>query len=364
MGKAKKGQLDKTEKTASSKDAGSNKGEPLQDKKKQNHEKQAQSTKKKEETTQNNSETAWSDPKFNYSELTMTQLKNMIRTLAEEEYKKKYEELKSDIEEEVEWRVSAQTEEMEETIENMKNEVSAIKEENKILKKEISAIKEERDVLKLENSKLSRKIERCEYKLSCIKMRQLQELKVKLDEVEQKFFERDVQLVGVPELPEDHECSEEKEIEKIVILAREKMNIMIQNSSIEKLHRLGKRKENKPRDIVVRFRNNRMRNKFYQNRKKTVNYSDPENNIYVNDHLTEYRTNIFYATRQLVKRKKIFAAWTQQGNVLIRKNEGDQPEHIRSHEQLSKMKLTDDTTDNSEDQDHFEDMDEYNDSDF
>ncbi len=252
---------------------------------------------------------------------------------------------------------------MEEVIEDMKKEISTLKEEHKIMKKEISTIKEERDAIKLESSKLTRKVERCEYKLSCIKLRQLRDLKVKLDEVEQKFLERDVQLVNVPELPEDQEYSEEKEIEKIVNLAREKMSITIKGSSIEKVHRLGKRKENKPRDIVVRFRSNITRNKFYQNRKKTCNHSDPEHSIYVNDHLTEYRRNVFYATRQLVKQKKIFAAWTQQGNVLIRKNEGDQPEHIRNHEQLSEMKLTNNTG-NLGEHDDFDSIDEYNDSDF
>ncbi len=306
----------------------------------------------------------WSEAGFNESELTMSQLRNMIRTLAEEEYKKKYEDLKNDIEEEVEWRVTAQTEEMEETIDIMKKEIAEIKEENKSMKKEISTIKEERDALKLDNRKLNRKVERCEYKLSCIKMKHIQDLKVKLDEVEQKFFERDVQIVGVPELSEDQEYSEENEIDKIVKLAKEKMNITIKANGIEKLHRLGKRKQDKPRDIVVRFRSNITRNNFYQNRKKMISYTDLENNIYVNDHLTEYRRNVFYATRQLVKQKKVLAAWTQQGNILIRKNEGDQPEHIRSHEQLSQMKLVEDANDSSEARDISEENDDYTDSDF
>ncbi len=305
----------------------------------------------------------WAEAGFNESELTMSQLRNMIRTLAEEEYKKKFEELKNDVEEEVEWRVTAQTEEMEETIENMKEEISAIKEENKVMKKEISTVKEERDALKLENSKLGRKIERCEYKLSRIKTKQLCELKVKLDEVEQRFFEKDVQLVGVPELPEDQENNEE-EILKIVKIAKEKMNISIKDSAIEKIHRLGKRKPNKPRDVVVRFRSFQLRNKFYQNRKKTVNHSDHQNSIYVNDHLTEYRRNVFYATRQLVKNNTVFAAWTQQGNVLIRKNDGDPPIQIHSHEQLAEMKLVEEMRGMLEEQDDFEDDDEYYDSDY
>ena len=302
----------------------------------------------------------WSDAGFNESELTMSQLRNMIKTLAEEEYKKKYEELKNDMEEEVEWRVSAQTEEMEETIEKLKEEVSALKEENKTTNKELSAIKEERDAFKLENRKMSRKVERCEYKLSNIKTKQLRELRVKLDDVEQKFYEKDVQIVGVPELPEN-ECNEEEEVKAIVKLAKEKMGITIKESGIEKLHWLGKRKTNKHRDVVVRFRSNATRNKFYQNRQKTANHSDPESSIFINDHLTEYRRNVFYAVRQLVKKGEVFAGWSQQGNILIRRNEGDPPIHIHCHEQLAEMKLTEMLT---EDQDNSEDDEAYDDSDF
>ena len=117
------------------------------------------------------------------------------------------------------------------------------------------------------------------------------------------------------------------------------MSITIKESSIEKLHRLGKRKTNKHRDVVVRFRSSTTRNKFYQNRQKTVKHSDPASSIFVNDRLTEYRRNVFYAVRQLV-----------------RKNEGDSPIHVQCHEQLAEMM--------TEDEDYSEDDDVYDDSDF
>ena len=190
----------------------------------------------------------WSDPTFNGSELTMTQLKDMIETLATEVYKK---ELKSDMEEEVEWRVTVQCEEMEETVEELKKEISTMKEEREKMNKEISSIKEERETMKTENIKLKRMVERCEYKLSC-KTEQIEDVKIKLDEVEQKFLERDLQLVGLPETAEGQE-TEEEEMKTIVKLVQDKMNITLKNNSIEKIQRLGKRRKDKPRDVVVRF---------------------------------------------------------------------------------------------------------------
>ena len=291
----------------------------------------------------------WSDPKFNESSLTMGQLQDMIKTLATQIYDKKYEDLKNDMEEEVEWRVTAQCEELEETVDNLKEELKTIKKDRESLKQELNTIKQEGETLKVENRKLRRCVERCEYKLSCIKTKQLKDLKIKMDEIEQKCLERDVQIVGAPELPEDLDGDEEKEMQMIVKLAKEKMNITLKKDNIEKIHRLGKRKLDRPRDLVIRFRNNITRNQFYRKRKETSNNSDPQKNIYINDHLTEYRRNLFYTARQLVKRKKVFAAWSQQGNILIRKTEGDQVIQVHSHEHLAELQLIEDVSEELDD---------------
>ncbi len=287
----------------------------------------------------------WSDPQFNESSLTMGQLQDMIKTLSEKIYDKKYEELKNDMEEEVEWRVTAQCEEIEETVDNLKEELKTIKKERETLKQELTSVKKEGETLKEENRKLRRCVERCEYKLSCIKTKQLKDLKIKIDDIEQKCLERDVQIVGAPELPEDFEGDEEKEMHMIVKLAKDKMNITLKRDNIEKIHRLGKRKAEKTRDLVVRFKNNIIRNQFYNKRKQTATHSDPKLNIYINDHLTEHRRNLFYTARQLAKRKKVFVAWSQQGNILIRQNEGDPPLNIRSHDHLRELSLIDEFQD-------------------
>ncbi len=280
------------------------------------------------------------DSKFNDSELTMSQLKDMIKALSAEVFKKKYEALETDIQDEVEWRVTAQCEEMEETIESMK--------------KEISSIKEEREELKVENIKLKRKIERCEYKLSR-QTSKIEYLETKIDEVEQKHLDRDIQIVGVPEIieTEGQENSDEEEMKSIVKLVSEKMDMTLKTNNIEKIYRLGKKKADKPRDVVVRFKTSITKNKIIKRRKLAINSPDPQKNVYINDHLTEKRRNILYATRRLVKQKRVFAAWSQQGNILIRLTENDPPVHIKSHNQLTELRLLDDTLE--PDPDYFED---------
>ncbi len=54
----------------------------------------------------------------------------------------------------------------------------------------------------------------------------------------------------------------------------------------------------------------------------------------MNDVLTTYRKGLFYAARKLYKAHKLCAAWTQQGNVLVRKIDGDKTTEIKSYDDL------------------------------
>ncbi len=164
-------------------------------------------------------------------------------------------------------------------------------------------------------------------------MIQMKETKIKLDCVEQKFYENEVQLVGLPESE-----SESGDTKKIIQLAVEKMGLNIKDE-IQGVHRLGRKSSKKPRDIIVKFINKEAREAFYGRRKKTAQSENPEENIYVNDHITEYRKELFYEARKLYKAKLVCAAWTQRGNVLIRKNTDESPVQIFSHSDLEKYRI-------------------------
>ncbi len=272
-------------------------------------------------------DTKWSDAGFNESELTLSQLKNMITTLATEVYDNKKEELKAEVDEDVEARLYDQSNDVEETVDELKNEVESLKEENKSLKEEYL--------------KLKRRTERLEFEVSN-KDKKIRELKIHADAVEQQLYDKDLQLVGVPEIPSGDDV--ESDLKTVIKLVQDKMNINIKPTDVENIHRQGKRKSDKTRDIVIRFRKTAMRNQIFTNRKKTATHSDPKRNIYVNDKLTEYRRDLLYAARQLVKHKKIMAAWSQQGNILIRKTEEDSVIHVTCHDQLAELTQEPDET--------------------
>ena len=87
-------------------------------------------------------------------------------------------------------------------------------------------------------------------------------------------------------------------------------------------------------------------------------------NICINEQLTEYRANLFYVARKMVKKRRIHSAWSQRGNILVRKEENDRLKQIKHHEELAEITGNVDSEDIhsneidvSDDQDSSEDED-------
>ncbi len=142
-----------------------------------------------------------------------------------------------------------------------------------------------------------------------------------------------VQIVGLSE-----PMGETDDVSGVIKLAKEKMGITVLANEITETTRLGK-KSQKPRDLLVKFKNKQAREKFYDLRKKTASSKEVNKNVYINDHLTRHRKQLFYSARQLFKRKLVVAAWTQQGNVLIRGVMNGPPIQIFSQKDLDQFRV-------------------------
>ncbi len=145
------------------------------------------------------SEKNWEDPKFNGEELTMTQLRDMIQTLAKKLYEEKFEDLQEEMVDQVEYRVTVQCEGMEESINSLTKQVSELKAEKQALNITVDNLKES-------IKKKDRAIERLQWDNQC-RTEELENLKIKLDQLEQHRYEKNVRIVGMP----DHESSEDEE---------------------------------------------------------------------------------------------------------------------------------------------------------
>ncbi len=141
-------------------------------------------------------------------------------------------------------------------------------------------------IAKEDSKEMSKTIRRQQSEIQ-VKDSMLKDSRIKLDCIEQQLYERNVQIVGLPE--SDQEADDMK---KVVQLAKVKMGLNIE-TDIDTVHRLGKKTNHKSRDLIIKFKTKAARQEFYQNRKKTCPSKYPQENIYINDQITDYRKGLF-----------------------------------------------------------------------
>ncbi len=209
----------------------------------------------------------------------------------------------------------------EEVKSHMKDEITSIKRQVTELESKINTLEEQ-------SLKKDRLIRRLEFENQKDK-KKIVDLTTTLDELQQDTLRSNVQIVGLPESKE-----KEDDAKKIIKLANDKLKMKLKKQDLSEVYRLGKKIEGKMRDIVVKFAEKKARDKFYLKRKETAPHKDPKQNIYINDQLTELRKGLFYQARKSLKAHKLHAAWTQNGNVLVRKSEGGSVIQILTYEDL------------------------------
>ncbi len=211
---------------------------------------------------------------------------------------------------------------------------------NKIdsLKKDLQAVQssaEEMEFLKLDNIKKQKRIERLEYE-NAKRQSEIHSLKMQLDDTQQKDLEQCIQIVGLPEASSDKEDA--KELSK---LAKTKLGVKFKPSDIIQMYRLGKKKDDKVRNAVIKFKDKETREKIYSQRKRLIKPGEPSSSVYLNDSLTLHRQQLLFAARKLVKTKRLYAAWSQQGNILVKKQENSKIIQVHDHNDIVKVKLSD-----------------------
>ncbi len=233
----------------------------------------------------------------------------------------------------------------------LKNEIQALKNEKqqkspaaniKKLQQEVEdlkSIKEEVNQLKMQEhlAAIRDDIKRLKYsrdginKDLCKKDAMMKKIKIELDRVDQKQRETRLRIVGVPE--EDGE----EVMEKITRMAKKKLGIKtFKEDDVELTHRSGKKKQRKTRDIIVQFRTKAIKDQFQEQRKKLYDATNTEDRVYLNDDLTEFRQKLLFDARQLAKRERIKAAWSQHGSIMILKDAQERPIAISTYDDLRK----------------------------
>ncbi len=211
-----------------------------------------------------------------------------------------------------------------------------------MIKSETASLIEKLNELSEVCKKKQRRIEKLEHE-NCQKNSEIKSLQLQLDRVQQERYDHYLQLVGLPEGKDKND-----DVKQIVKLSKEKLGIKLKSSDLKEVTRLGKKNEAKTRNVLVKFQDKALRDKIYESRKKSITNPDPKKNTYINDQLTSHRQNLLFAARKLAKTKKIFAAWAQNGNILIRKSENGKIIEIHDHSDLRDFRYKCDSQQESE----------------
>ena len=135
-------------------------------------------------------------------------------------------------------------------------------------KQEIKKLRQSVETLESVIMQMKRKVERLE--LSNVqKDNKIKDLKLKLDNFEQQGFDHSLQIVGMPE------GRDEDDDMKQVIKMSKTLGIKVKTSDIENMTRLGKKKEHKTRNIIVKLRDKSTRDRMFEQRKRLLKDPNP-----------------------------------------------------------------------------------------
>lgn len=166
-------------------------------------------------------------------------------------------------------------------------------------------------------------------------------LEDRLEEMEQYSRRTCLKFCGVHEPVDDQTEDTDELILKIIntdILKHSEQKLTLEH--IGRSHRLGKRKPDVPRNIIVRFSIYRYRALVYRNKRYLKESNDIPGNtskIYVNEALTTKRVNLFKQTRKLYNDKLIKNCWTSDGRIFVRNKEDTQTVLISTESDLSQF---------------------------
>ena len=110
------------------------------------------------------------------------------------------------------------------------------------------------------------------------------------------------------------------------------LNIPMTADSIMTVFRLKAGPRDRTRPILVKFSTRGDRDTVIKAKKLLRSKNIP---VYISEHLTKPAAERFSKARGLVKEKKIFSAWSFNGQVFIKKSDGARPHIVNSLADLS-----------------------------
>jgi hypothetical protein len=139
-------------------------------------------------------------------------------------------------------------------------------------------------------------------------------MELKYDRLEQYGRRNSIRIRGIQE--PDNTNTEITDAEVIKLATQ--LQVPITQSDINRSHRVGIKRDQQSRDILVKFVSHNVKVQFMMSRMKLKG-----SGIYINEALTRTRAQLFSQTRALKRQKKIQDTWTKTGAIFVKLLDGD-----------------------------------------
>ena len=157
-----------------------------------------------------------------------------------------------------------------------------------------------------------------------------------LNDIEQYSRRLCVNIAGIPENSNEGAKSIVLELSTIT-------GAHLELGDIDVAHRIGRPKPGKTRTIIARFTTLSQRQAFYNARRALRCAGAPPGSrlsgdilakTFISDNLTQQNEFLMYQARQLKKKGKVFAAWSDQGKLKVKETQGASTKIFKSVDDL------------------------------
>lgn len=213
--------------------------------------------------------------------------------------------------------------------ENMRKEFGEMKEACEFQAKAVLELKEANKKLSSELKQQTQETDKLKLNLSILYAR-INKQDERLDDINQYQRKYNLEIQGIPE-------KEDEDLKDIITDLADELDVEIDSGDIDIVHR--QRSKTVPKPILVKFKCYDDKKSLYDARWKLKNYKgsarmNGADKIYINEHLTPERKQLYAETRKQAKKNGWFNTSTKDGKIFVRKERGGRFERISSHMDL------------------------------
>ena len=136
------------------------------------------------------------------------------------------------------------------------------------------------------------------------------QLKLENNSLEQYGRRNNIRVVGIPE--QENESAEQTAQTVAETLNAKLPNTNLKRYDIDIAHRLGKKRDGKPRTVIMKFVSRMTRDNVFKNRKNLKG-----SNIFINEDLTRINQNILTCVRVKMT-DEVESAWSSNGRIFYK----------------------------------------------